>query len=499
MTEDNIAWSDRYQRLQATVRNFVDGRWRSEAGGEAIEKRSPRDGRLLTTFGSGRESDVEDAISAAKRAFDDGRWSAMPVDRRKEILAQLAALVEKHHDEFALLESVDVGKPISDALNFDIPAAAATIRQCAEGADKWYGNVYGADRTSLSYELRRPFGVVAAIVGWNFPLLLAALKAGSALATGNSLVLKPSELTSLSSARLAELALQAGVPPGVFNVIHGGGKLGAGLARHKDVDFITFTGSTRTGRSLMVATGETSLKPLLLECGGKAPNIVFEDCPDLDAVAKHVVARAFWNQGQVCTASSRLLIQKSIKATFLPILIEKIAALRIGDPLDSETDFGAVVSGAHRQKVVDFISLGRAEGANLVFQSNAAFPFEEGYYVAPTVFDGVTSKQRLAQDEIFGPVLSVLTFKDEDEAISIANGTIYGLSAILWTTDIGRAHRLTQAIKAGWIIVNATANPANGADSVIPTGGHKQSGFGVEGGIDGLRGYTNQTTVQINV
>jgi acyl-CoA reductase-like NAD-dependent aldehyde dehydrogenase len=194
-----------------------------------------------------------------------------------------------------------------------------------------------------------------------------------------------------------------------------------------------------------------------------------------------------------------LLIQKSIKATFLPILIEKIAALRIGDPLDSETDFGAVVSGAHRQKVVDFISLGRAEGANLVFQSNAAFPFEEGYYVAPTVFDGVTSKQRLAQDEIFGPVLSVLTFKDEDEAISIANGTIYGLSAILWTTDIGRAHRLTQAIKAGWIIVNATANPANGADSVIPTGGHKQSGFGVEGGIDGLRGYTNQTTVQINV
>jgi len=493
-------WVEQARLLNPFIRNFVGGAWRAQSDATPLEKYGSRDGRLLYRLNSGTLIDAHDAVASARRAFEDGRWSQAPAQRRKDALHRLANLIDTHAEELALLECLDVGKPITDALEVDVPMAAAIVRFNAEALDKLHGRVYGADSTSLSYQLYRPLGVVGGIVGWNFPLVLAATKIAPALAAGNSLVLKPSELTSLSASRLAELAMEAGVPAGVLNVIHGDGALGAVLARHQDVDALTFTGSTQTGKKLMVAAGESNLKPLILECGGKAANIVFDDSPNLEAVADAVIARAFWNQGQVCTASSRLLLHERIKNEFLALLITKMAALVPGDPLKSETRFGALASEGHLKKVLGYLETARQEGAEIAYQSTAPAPFASGFYLGPTVLDAVSSSHRLAQEEIFGPVLSVLTFRDESEAIRIANDTLYGLSAILWTKDLGRAHRLTQAIKAGWIVVNATGHPAGGpVEGVIAIGGHKQSGLGVEGGLEGLDAYMSKTAVQLFV
>jgi acyl-CoA reductase-like NAD-dependent aldehyde dehydrogenase len=495
----SVDWISRAQALTLRVRNYSSGQW-SECGGDLLEKRSPRDGQSLYRFGAGDSREVDEAVACARRAFDDGRWSAQPIQRRKDVLHALAALITKNCDELALLECLDVGKPISAAREVDLPVAAAIIKFNAEAADKFYGKVCAADRSSLSYQLQRPVGVVAGIVGWNFPLVLAAGKIGPALAAGNSLVLKPSELTSLSTARIAELAVQAGVPEGVLNVIHGGATVGAALALHSDVNLITFTGSTQTGKKLLIAAGQSNMKRLLLECGGKAANIVFDDCPNYEAVADAVVARAFWNQGQVCTASSRLLIQDGIKEKIVPLIIKKAAELGPGDPLREETRFGAVVSLGHQQKVLSYIRKGEQEGARMIYRSNAQSPFEGGSYVSPVIFDDVHPEQTIAREEIFGPVLSIITFRDEEEAIKIANSTVYGLSVILWTRDLGRAHRVTQGIKSGWIVVNATEKTTGGPSlGVLPVGGHKESGIGLEGGIEGLEEYTSKTTVQIFV
>jgi acyl-CoA reductase-like NAD-dependent aldehyde dehydrogenase len=492
----NIDWLTRSKALEIKVRNFVGGRWAASRG-DHVEKRGPRDGRVLSRFGAGDAQDVNEAISITQRAFEDGRWSGLSAQRRMQVMHEFASLIERHRDELALLECLDVGKPITNALNFDIPKAAEIIRFNAAAADKIYGKVYGTDRSSLSYQLRQPIGVVAGIVGWNFPLLLAAGKIGPALATGNCLVLKPSELTSFTTARVAELAIEAGVPEGVFNVIHGDARVGAALARHGDVDLVTFTGSSSTGKKLLIAAGESNMKRLVLECGGKAPNIVFDDAPNLEAVADAVAVRAFYNQGEVCTASSRLLIQDRIKDQFLSILLKKVAKLLPGDPLNVDSSFGAVVSEGHRQKILGYIDSGEKEGARKVYQSDATAPIEGGFYVAPVIFDGVSCHQRIAKEEIFGPVLSVITFRDEEEAIRVANSTIYGLSTIIWTKDPGRAHRMTHRIKAGWITVNATSQPIGGTGiGVMAVGGQKQSGMGVEGGLEGLEEYTSRTAVQ---
>jgi acyl-CoA reductase-like NAD-dependent aldehyde dehydrogenase len=470
----------------------------SEAGGERLEKLSPRDGKLLYQFGTGKDADVDEAVKSARRAFDDGRWSKLPIQRRKDTLHRLAALIDEHREEFALRECLDVGKPIADALGFDVPASANYLRFAAEAADKFYGKVFAADRTSLTYQLLRPVGVVAGVIGWNFPLYLATSKIGPALAAGNTLVLKPSELTSLSAARVAQLALEAGVPEGVLNVVHGGPQVGAALAQHSDVDLLSFTGSSETGKALLRASGASNMKRLILECGGKAPNIVFEDCPRLEAVADAVIARAFWNQGQVCTASSRLLVQESIKDEIQDLILKKLSTLLLGDPLKTDTAFGPMVSRGHQRKVLDFIEGAEAQGARQVFRAAPSPPVEGGFFVAPAVFDNVSPAQNIAQKEIFGPVLSVLSFRDEAGAVQIANGTIYGLSAILWSRDLGRAHRVAQDLKTGWVVINATDKPEGGpGEGVISIGGHKESGVGLEGGVEGLEAYVSRTAVQM--
>ncbi len=433
-----------------------------EHAGQSLAKHGPRDGRVLYHLPRGDLDTAQRAVASARQAFEDGRWSGLPVQRRKEMLFKLADLLVTHQEELALLESLDVGKPISDALQWvDVPMSVAWIRFCAEAADKYHGKVYGVDRNNLSYELRRPVGVVAGIVGWNFPLVLAVQKLAPALATGNTLVLKPSEWTSLSTARLAQLACEAGVPPGVFNVVHGDRSLGDALARHPGIDLVSFTGSTRTGRALMVAAGQGRTSGgSSSSAAGKAPNIVFDDCPDLDAVAQGLVASAFWNQGEVCVASSRLLVQAPIEEPLKQKLQEKLSALVAGDPLDPETRFGALVSAAHHAKVRGYLDGAEREGARLLYRGRVSIPVEGGYYVEPHVYDRVHSAQRLAQEEIFGPVLSILSFRDEEEAVRIANDTIYGLSAVIWTQNIGRAHRVAHGIRAGHIVVNGTAAPS---------------------------------------
>jgi acyl-CoA reductase-like NAD-dependent aldehyde dehydrogenase len=499
MLTDRVDWIARARALRPQIRDFIDGRW-CPVDGDAHKKFAPRDGGLLSEFGACDLRKVDAAVNSARRAFDDGRWCERPVQARKQVLLRLAGLIEKDLEHLALLESLDVGKPITDALTIDVPSAAAVIRMNAEIADKCFGDVYGVDRASMAYQLRRPIGVVGAIVGWNFPLLLAAQKIGPALAAGNSLVLKPSEVTSFTASRIAELAVEAGVPEGVLNVIHGAGALGSALARHHDVDLVSFTGSSATGKRLLIASGESNMKRLILECGGKAPSIVFDDCPDLDGVAAGIVKRAFWNQGEVCTASSRLLLQESIKEKLLPLIVEKTAALDPQDPLRAESKFGALVSHGHRLKVQAYIARGAQQGARIAYQSDAPVPHEGGFYVAPVIFDNVAPKSSIAQEEIFGPVLSVLTFRDDEEAIRLANNTIYGLSATVWTRNIARAHRMTHGIKAGWITVNSTDVPQSEAGGeLMSVGGHKQSGIGTEGGAAGMEAYMTSTAVQIFV
>jgi acyl-CoA reductase-like NAD-dependent aldehyde dehydrogenase len=491
-------WLMKAKDADLRIRNFMDGRYSEDKlAGDLINKYSSRDGKLLYQFGSGEVADVDRAVANAKTALDVGCWSRLPVSQRKKVLFKLADLLETHKEELALYECLDVGKPINSALNGDIPGAADAIRSAAEGADKLFSEAYsdGAG-PNLAYQVRKPVGVVGAIVGWNFPLNLAATKLGPALAMGNSVVLKPSEFSSLSASRLAALAIEAGVPPGVLNVVHGAGAtVGVALAQHKDVDLLTFTGSSATGKQVMIAAGQSNMKRVMLECGGKSPYIVFDDCPeDLDVVAANVVGTAFQNQGEVCSAGTRLLIQDSIKDQLMPKIIEQAKAMVAGDPLDSSSTYGAMINEAHMEKVLGYIESGVAEGANLVLGGKRVREESGGFYIEPTIFDEVDPKQKIAQEEIFGPVLSVLTFQDEDEAIRLANDSCFGLAAYVATTNLARSQRLGQRLSAGSIVVLSTSTPQSGG--VAPGfESHKESGFGVESKLSGLASYTLTSTM----
>ena len=487
----DINWIERAEARTFEVYNFVGGERSPSGGTRDIEKRAARNGTLLYTFGEGVRGDVDAAVAAAKAAFDDGVWRKKSVHERKAVLNKLAGLIEENAEELALNESMDVGKPITSALHVDISMAAGAIRAAVEAADQLYGASV-IDGGIHSYQIRKPIGVVGAIVGWNFPLLLACQKAGPALVMGNSLVLKPSEFTSLSACRLAELAVEAGVPAGVFNVVNGAGAtVGDAIARHADVRVLSFTGSSATGKRLQVAAGESNMKRLVLECGGKSPYLVFDDYEgDLDALANDIICdTAFRNQGAVCVSSTRLLLQEGVRQKLLPKLLERTKATEAADPLLPETTFGAIMNEQHMEKVLNYVASGIEEGAELVCGGARVLQDTGGYYLSPAIFDKVNPAQKIAKEETFGPLISLFSFKTEEEAVALANDSEYGLAAYAATGNANRMHRLGRDLEAGYIalIGSMDVTPGGVSFGIEPA---KQSGMGVEGGVAGLAPYT---------
>ncbi|ANI17557.1 aldehyde dehydrogenase PuuC [Pseudomonas citronellolis] len=480
-------WEARASQLRIEGRAFIDGQYRDAADGATFDCISPVDGRLLAKVASCDAADAERAVQSARAAFEAGTWSQQAPAERKAVLVRFAELLEEHAEELALLETLDMGKPIGDSLNVDLPGAVDSLRWSGEAIDKVYDEVAATPRDQLGLVTREAVGVVAAIVPWNFPLMMASWKLGPALATGNSVILKPSERSPLTAIRIAQLALDAGLPKGVLNVLPGyGHTVGKALALHMDVDTVVFTGSTKIAKQLLVYAGESNMKRVWLEAGGKSPNIVFADAPDLQAAAEAAAAAIAFNQGEVCTAGSRLLVEKSIKAQFVPMVVEALKGWKAGHPLDPETNVGALVDSRQLEQVLGYIEAGKAEGAQLMTGGRQVLEETGGTYVEPTLFDGVSNAMKIAREEIFGPVLSVIEFEGAEEAIRIANDTQYGLGAAVWTRDITKAHQTARALRAGSVWVNQY----DGGDMTAPFGGFKQSGNGRDKSLHAFDKYT---------
>lgn len=496
MSLPSVDWHARARALQFENRAFIDGRHVSAGSGQTFDCISPIDSRVLVKVAACDVEDVDRAVTAARRAFDRGNWSRAAPAERKRVLLKFAELVRQHAEELALLETLDVGKPIAYSLSVDIPAVARCIAWYAEAIDKLYDQVAPTERDVLALVTREPLGVVGAIVPWNFPLLMAAWKFAPALAAGNSIVLKPSEKSPLTAIRVAALASEAGIPDGVFNVLPGfGHTAGKALAMHMDVDCIAFTGSTATGKQMLQYAGLSNMKRVWLECGGKSPNIVMADAPDLDEAARTAASAIFFNQGEMCSAGSRLLVEESIKEPLLERILQYAAKLAPGDPLDPKTKLGAIVDGAQMQRVLDYVRSGGTEGALIRCGGRRVHADKGGFYVEPTVFDGVAPHMRIAQEEIFGPVLATLSFKNADEAIRIGNDVIYGLAAAVWTRDINTAHRVARELRAGVVYVNCYDED----DITVPFGGYKQSGTGRDKSLHALDKYTELKTTWIRL
>ncbi|MEO0991734.1 MAG: aldehyde dehydrogenase, partial [Pseudomonadota bacterium] len=457
---------------------------------------SPIDGQVLTTIARGTKADAEAAISAARTAFDDGRWSGLAPAKRKAILLAWADLIARDADDLAVLGVRENGTEIAMARKAEPGSAEATIRYYAEAIDKLYGEIAPTAPGTLGLIHREPVGVVGAIVPWNFPLMIGAWKLGPALAAGCSVVLKPAETASLTLLRMAELALQAGVPPGVLNVVTGeGATVGAAIAESHEVDVVTFTGSGATGRRLMQAAAASNLKRVYLELGGKSPNIVFADAPDLEEAAKVSAAGIFRNSGQVCVAGSRLLVERSIHDSFVERLAHHANRMQPGDPLDPSTAIGAINSERQLAQVLAFVE--EAREAGLSIHAGGARTLQEtgGFYMEPTVIAGVSPTDRIAQEEVFGPVLAVIPFDSEDEAVALANASNFGLAAGVWTADLSRAHRMISRIKAGVVHVNTYGGP----DVTVPLGGVKQSGNGHDKSLHAFDKYFDLKTAWIKL
>jgi len=450
-----VAMTDALARLPLPGLAVIDGVLCEAASGATFHNVSPRDGHVLNLVASCQAQDVNRAVAGARTAFEDGRWRDLGPRQKKAILFRLAELMERDAEDLALLECLDVGKPIRDARSVDIPLAINTCRWYAEALDKVYGEVGASPLDRLSYATHEPLGVIGAIVPWNFPLHMAMWKVAPALAMGNSVVLKPAEQSPMTALKLGELALEAGLPPGVLNVVPGlGSTAGEALALHMDVDMIAFTGSGPTGRRLMEYSARSNLKRVSLELGGKSPQIVFADCPDLEAAAQAAAWGVFYNQGEVCTAASRLLVEAPIRAEFVARVAQIAREMVIGDPLDPATQFGAMVSERQMKTALDYIATADSQGARRVLGGERVRQDSGGFYVEPTIFDQVAPDSTLAREEVFGPVLGVMGFSGEDEAIRLANDTVYGLAAGLWTADISRALRGARRLKAGLVWIN---------------------------------------------
>ncbi|MEY3068387.1 MAG: hypothetical protein RLZZ456_86, partial [Pseudomonadota bacterium] len=457
---------------------------------------SPMNGQCRAQIAECEAEDIDRAVAASRRAFEAGVWSETSPVHRKKILQKFALLLEKHAEELALLESIDMGKPVADALAIDVAASVRCLNWTAEAIDKVYGEIAPTPQHELGLITREPLGVVGAIVPWNFPLLMASWKFAPALAMGNSVILKPSEKSPLSAIRIAELAMEAGIPPGVFNVLPGFGK-GAGepLALHMDVDGLVFTGSTGVGKHLLQCAGQSNMKRAYMECGGKSPNVVFADAPDLQAAAEAAAIGIFFNQGEVCTAASRLLVERSIKDDFVKMVVEAGKQLYPKHPFEPGAPMGAIVDEGQMQRVLSYIEKGKAEGARLALGGERVMTETGGYYVAPTVFDDVAHEMTISKEEIFGPVLSVIAFDDEKEAIRIANDTDFGLAAGVWTSNLSRGHRVAKKLRAGSVWVNYW----DGGDMTAPFGGFKQSGNGRDKSLHAFEKYTELKATWINL
>ena len=473
-------------------KSWIDGQWYTPVTGETYEVINPATGDVLANMAACQKEDVDVAVAAAKRTFECGEWSHASPSHRKSVLKKLASLILENLSELALLESLNMGKPVADAVNIDIPGSAACIEWYAEAIDKIYGDVAPTDANNIATITREPVGVVAAVVPWNFPLDIAVWKLAPALITGSSVVLKPAEESPHTVLKLAELAKQAGLPDGVLNIVTGVGAItGKALGLHNDVDCLVFTGSTATGKRFLQYSAESNMKQVWPETGGKSPNLIFEDC-NLDDAVTGAINGIFFNQGEVCSANSRILVDNKIKKQFVNAFIKAAQKLVLGDPLDAKTQVGAIINTAQVERMLVTIERAKKEGAELVLGGKAD---ESGRFLYPTIFDQVTPSMEIAVEEIFGPVAVVIGFDSEDEAVKIANDSIYGLAASVWSNNLSLVYRVSRRLRAGTVSVNTV----DALDFSTPFGGYKQSGFGRDLSLYALDKFTQLKTTWIKL